>query len=154
MRPGRPQIRSLNSALIPALLVGWLLVESCSDSSGSSPTSPPSGITDWKFSTIQSQIFDVSCAGPSCHGSGKGGLTLTAGLSYSQLVNVDSENDGDHVPPFKRVRPGAPDSSFLIVKLVGPSGRQGTRMPQSAGMLAPEIISGIRSWIAQGAPNN
>ena len=107
------------------------------------------------LSSIQQQVFDVSCASPSCHGGGRGGLVLTSGNSYGQLVNVRSQNDGAHNPPFFRVQPKSPDSSFLYIKITNPNmANQGSLMPRTGGQLSQDKIDAIRTWIANGAQNN
>lgn len=90
----------------------------------------------------------------SCHGGSTGGLNLQNGNSFSQLVNIASNNDGTHTPPFRRVLPGKPDSSFLIIKLTNPNSQQGNLMPQVGGALSTEKINVIRQWISNGAPND
>jgi mono/diheme cytochrome c family protein len=107
------------------------------------------------LTSIQEQIFNVSCASPSCHGSGAGGLELTTGNSFNQLVNVRSQNDGAHNPKFYRVQPNSPDSSFLYIKITNPNtSNQGTLMPRIGGKLSQDKLDAIRTWIANGAQNN
>ena len=109
-----------------------------------------------KLSSIQAQIFDVNgCSTTTCHGAAaSSGLQLTAGTSFGQLVGVASLNDGDHQPPFVRVKPGVPDSSFLVIKLTGPSPRQGSLMPRVGSKISNDKINAIRTWILNGAQNN
>ncbi len=128
-----------------------LLIVSCNDSEET--VTPPVTIQP-KLSNIQTEIFDKSCGMSSCHGGSAGGLNLQNGNSFSQLVNVQSNNDGANTPPFLRVLPGKPDSSFLIIKLTNPTSQQGNMMPQVGGALSAEKINVIRQWISNGAPND
>ena len=112
-------------------------------------------IPDTTFSSIQKAVFHESCSAPSCHGSGaKGGLSLLAGESYTQLAGVPSTLDKKNFPPFLRVKPGHPDSSFLLVKLTAPDSSQGEIMPKGSDRLSRSQIDAIRRWILAGAPNN
>ena len=124
---------------------------SCSKSEDS--TSPVTVMPS--LTSIQQEVFNKSCNSPSCHGGGAGGLVLTTGNSYGQLVNVRSQNDGAHNPKFYRVQPNRPDSSFLYIKITNPSStNQGTLMPRIGGKLSQDKIDAIRTWIANGAQNN
>jgi mono/diheme cytochrome c family protein len=138
--------------IIIILFLLCLLLISCNDSE---ETTAPTVTIQPKLSSIQTEIFDKSCGMSSCHGGSAGGLNLQNGNSYNQLVNVASNNDGAHTPPFKRVLPGNPDSSFLIIKLTNPNATtQGSMMPQSGSALSSEKINAIRQWISNGAPND
>lgn len=104
---------------------------------------------------IQTQVFTPSCSG--CHngsqpagGALPGSQNLTAGNSYSNLVNVASLEQ----PGLMRVKPGDPANSYIIRKLEGTAGISGERMPQGGPYLDQATIDMIKSWIASGAPNN
>ncbi len=127
-------------------------VTGCKKDEGS--VSPPTVVIEPTLQSIQSVVFN-NCSTLSCHGAGKGGLTLVDGKSYSQLVNQPSVNDGEHSPKFFRVKPFSPDSSFLYIKITNPrSALQGDRMPQTNSPLSQNVIDAIKLWIAQGAKNN
>ena len=114
---------------------------------------PPSG-GGGAFDQIQTEIFDQNCLGAGCHNAQfqAGGLNLSPGASYDDLVGVLSENAAARSQGLLRVEPFDPDSSFLIIKLTAPSGPQGTRMPQGANPLPQSDIDMIRAWILDGAP--
>jgi hypothetical protein len=57
-------------------------------------------------------------------------------------------------PAAVRVVPGDPGGSYLIHKLEGRSDIVGDRMPFGGPSLAQTDIDVIRTWIAQGAPND
>jgi len=108
-----------------------------------------------KLSSIQREIFDKNCNAGSCHGSGmKGGLSLVAGNSYRQLLDIAGSIDKKNVPAFVRVFPGNPDSSFLYIKITSPDTNQGEIMPRGNDRLSPEKIKSIRQWILDGARDN
>jgi len=87
-------------------------------------------------------IFDSRCV--TCHG-GSGGLFLTSGQAYSNLVNEPSGyND------LERVVPGKPDSSVLYLKVIGDD-EVGDRMPQNQQPLNDLQLAQIKFWILQGA---
>jgi len=112
------------------------------------------------FATLQNKIFTPSCAKlPSCHNNiaQAGGLTLTAGAAYANLVGVPASNMAAHDAGLLRVSPGDPDASFLFRKLEGTLGLdEGTSMPQISSQVGGHLdrasIELVRRWIAAGAP--
>jgi hypothetical protein len=98
------------------------------------------------FSTQIQPIFDNNhCI--HCH-PGNGGLDLTAGNSYGQLVNATALSS---CITLKRVLPGDATNSVLYRKVAGTS--CGAQMPEGSTLTALEITN-IRDWINQGASNN
>ena len=57
-------------------------------------------------------------------------------------------------PTLARVAPGEPDSSYVIHKLEGAADISGARMPFGGPFLDQPTIDSVKSWIADGAPNN
>ncbi len=104
------------------------------------------------LSSLQTTIFNVSCAVSGCHlGDGAPrGLDLAAGASWANLVDVQSSG----VPSLKLVVRGDPDNSYLVMKLEGAPGIVGQRMPQGRDPLTPAQITAIREWIAAGAADD
>ena len=106
------------------------------------------------FSDIQTLIFDQSCALSGCHlGSGAiMGLDLADGASYGNLVDVKSAE----VSTLDLVKPGDPDNSYLIEKLIGGSRMAaGTfKMPLGREALTDEQVDMVRDWITDGAKDN
>src|SRR6184192_4714934 len=79
--------------------------------SGSAPLTPLTA----DFQSIQDNVFTPVCV--RCH-SGAGapqGLQLDAAHSYALLVGVPSNEE----PSLLRVKPGFPDSSYIVLKLEG-----------------------------------
>jgi mono/diheme cytochrome c family protein len=99
------------------------------------------------YASIQKSIFGPVCT--ACHiGSAAPlGLALDANSAYDKLVNVQSVQR----TAFRRVLPGKPDSSYLVLKVEGRSGIGGQRMPLGQPPLSAEQIKTIRDWIAAGA---
>jgi hypothetical protein len=97
------------------------------------------------FSSQIQPIFNSQCTG--CHG-GSGGLTVTAGASYNNLVNINAQSS---CPSLKRVHPNDAANSVLYKKVSGNT--CGSRMP-SGGALSTGDITLIHDWIDQGANNN
>lgn len=110
---------------------------------------------------IQEHVFTPSCASfTSCHMGAAvdaGGLSLEEGQSRMQMVNVDSMV----FPQFKRVVPGDPDNSYLIVilgldrnmdgKPDGPIKSDVGTMPYNNPLLCKEKRDAIERWVAAGA---
>ncbi len=101
---------------------------------------------------LQADIFTPVCS--VCHtGAGAslpGSQNLSAGHSFTSVVNVNSIE----VPSMKRIVPGDPDSSYLVLKIQGSPGIVGVQMPASGGPLTQAQIDEVRSWVAAGALDN
>jgi len=119
-------------------------------------TTPPSV----SFSMDIQPIFNRSCALVSCHTAPvpAQGQDLTAGVAYSQLVNVRSTEQ----PKLERVKPGNPSNSYLVRKIEGGPNISGVLMPNGcpsspssgAQCLTPDEMAAIVQWITECAPNN
>ncbi|MEE2674703.1 MAG: hypothetical protein VX466_12960, partial [Myxococcota bacterium] len=119
---------------------------------------------DTTYEGIQSIIFDgYACNNAICHNPAAvpmaaGGLDLTAGASYDQLVNVASTIvSADGVTFLDRVEPSEPIASFLYEKLSAgtnatPTG--GVAMPFLGAVLTPEHLEAVEKWIRAGAPED
>lgn len=128
--------------------------ERLSDIAGPTPNLVPT------LSSIQREIFNAQdgtgrLACTQCHTANArnfvGGLALTEGLAYGDLVGQPSRNK----PGATRVVPGDPENSYLIHKLEGRSTIAGVRMPRSNGPYLTEgQLSIIRRWIQLGAKND
>ncbi|MEE9206745.1 MAG: hypothetical protein V3U67_00020 [Gemmatimonadota bacterium] len=102
------------------------------------------------FSGIQARVFTPICT--QCHAGASAplGFSLEAGVSFANVVNVPSVER----PELMRVKPGQPDSSYLVLKVEGASGIVGARMPLGFPPLPAEEIAAIRDWITAGALEN
>ena len=109
-----------------------------------------------RLSEISSRVFAPSCA-PGCHEpGGVGPFSLrTASEAYASLVGVPN-GEGIQGPSglMARVEPGAPEVSYLILKLEGAPGIVGERMPLGLPPLDPEVVDTIAEWISRGAAND
>lgn len=99
--------------------------------------------------SIQTNIFNTSCALSGCHlgSNAPQGLDLSEGNAREHLVNVAS----GEVPDLLRVDPGNASDSYLILKLEGNERIVGGRMPLNASPLSSEEIGIVREWIDGGA---
>jgi hypothetical protein len=102
------------------------------------------------LSSLQANVFTPICT--QCHtgSAAPHGLALDAGVARGNLVDVPSVERG----PLMRVRPGEPDSSYIVWKIEGRTTISGGRMPLGLQPLSPDVIAAIRTWIQNGAPNN
>src|SRR5882672_3630637 len=101
------------------------------------------------FQSIQDNVFTPICT--KCHigASAPEGLQLDAAHSYNLLVGVPSNEQ----PSLLRVKPGDPDSSYMVRKIEGLAGITGGQMPLGETPLPQATIDAIRQWITNGAPN-
>ncbi len=156
-------------AFVVALLAAGCLFTACAGSGGGGGgggSKPPPSCTpppvDQRLSfpnNIQ-PIFNRSCALAGCHTAGtlSGNLDLSPGRSYSQLVKVPSFQ----MPRLKRVVPGHPSDSYLVLKIVGDPGTisggpmpLGCPIPPAGGScLGPDDLPAIRTWIEQCATSD
>ena len=104
-------------------------------------------------------IFNRSCALSGCHVPGAlgGNLDLSPGAAYKQIVDHDSFQQ----PKRKRVLPGDPANSYLVMKIEGTPGISGLPMPQGCPVPPPggsclgtDDDPAIRKWITECATNN
>ncbi len=90
-----------------------------------------------------------------CHSGGSplGGLNLSSvELAYANLVGANGEGvSANGNANFRRVLPGEPDESYIILKLEGDA-RAGSQMPLGRAPLSQDQINMVRDWIANGAP--
>lgn len=116
----------------------------------------PDGVS---LQDLVSQIFDNSDLGAqrctNCHSGSSplGGMNLqTVELAYANLVGANGEGiTANGNANFKRVLPGDPDASYIILKLEGDT-RAGNQMPLNETPLTPAQVDMVRDWIANGAP--
>ncbi|MFQ5550394.1 MAG: hypothetical protein ACE5FJ_04060 [Gemmatimonadales bacterium] len=100
-------------------------------------------------------ILSENCALAGCHAgtSPAQQQNLSAGQTAMNVVNVPALE----LSTMMRVRPGQPDSSYLVHKIQGTHasvGGQGGRMPLGQAALSATEIQVIRTWIAEGAADN
>ncbi|MDB5104866.1 MAG: hypothetical protein JWP91_2555 [Fibrobacteres bacterium] len=112
-----------------------------------------------RFSEVLPILKDQceQCHSPGGAGYGQGKLNMTADSAFANLVGVLVAQQSV-APGWKRVNPGLPDSSMLIIKLTGgaspklPNGKTyGAGMPLGKSSLPDVSIQTIRKWIADGA---
>ena len=108
-------------------------------------TAPPPLTADYQ--SIQDNVFTPICT--RCHSGAAApeGLQLDAAHAYDLLVGVPSSEQ----PQLLRVDPGAPDRSYLVLKLEGAPGILGAQMPFGGPPLPQATIDVIRQWISAGA---
>ncbi len=142
--------KKIHIVFINALALIFISVFSTSCSEDST-TQPPaaSNIPMARLSDIQAKVFNLSCATANCHASGSAqlGLDLSAGQSYSNLVNVSSVK----FPGNLRVAEGNSSGSILVQMLTG---QRSPQMPFNGAALSQAVIDSIKKWIDDGALNN
>ena len=118
---------------------------------GESAADAPAGAGKGSFfETEIAPVLQTTCA--TCHLTGieAGGISLLPKNAIGMLVDVAAIE----APSLKRVVPGKPDESYLVMKLEGTHvnhGGSGAQMPFGAAPLPPETIAKFRKWIAEGA---
>ena len=124
------------------------------DAPAPEPTATPEP-SDVSFTSIYQEIFlGAGCASGSCHGANAGELSFdTQQVAYDELVGVPAGGSVCLLTGMLRVNPGNPEGSLLMNKVASEAPVCGDGMP-IAGMLDPDEIERIRSWIAGGAAND
>ena len=97
------------------------------------------------FTELENDIFGLSCAFSSCHGSGTGGLLLNGEDDFERLVDIESTMVAGEI----LVVPGDSAASYLIKKMRGSDDIFGDVMPP--GGLDEEIVQSVANWIDAGA---
>ena len=100
-----------------------------------------------RFKFVQQDIFNVSCAFSGCHVSGSQSPNLS-GNAYSIIVNKQSSTGMNYITP------SDPGNSYLLKKVLGSSGINGSRMPLNGSALSQEKIDLLTQWIQAGALDN
>jgi hypothetical protein len=105
------------------------------------------------FAELQETIFSPRCALPMCHTGEQptANLSLDPEESYEELINVVPDTLPAAAAGLLLVAAGEPERSFLLLKVEGPAGGQGSLMPLTGDPLTPDEIGRIRNWILQGA---
>ena len=104
------------------------------------------------IASLEDNYFEMSCTFSSCHSdsAAQGGLVLTPGNAYENLVNVAASHVGS-AGTF-RVVPGDPEASYLVHRVEN-TGLDGPMPPGIVEPLGPDCqIKALRDWIAAGAP--
>jgi hypothetical protein len=106
--------------------------------------------TDITLTQLSRELFSLNCSFVGCHGGSlpASNMSLESNRLAQELVNVASVEK----PQFKRVDPGNPDDSYLLMKLRGDSRISGQQMPLGSPPLDSALLEKVRSWIAGGAP--
>jgi hypothetical protein len=86
---------------------------------------------------------------PTCHGSpGSAGLDLSMSVAYNNLVNRPAS---ECMPSRFLVAASAPQSSYLLDKLLGTNLCSGVRMPRGGTPFTQAQLDTVQAWIAAGA---
>jgi hypothetical protein len=100
---------------------------------------------------VQSEVFSVNCALSGCHAgtAPTGGMNLSAGAAYGNIVGVPSTERSD----LHRIEPGDPNRSYLVKKIRGDADIVGSPMPL-IGSLTDAQRQLVIDWVRRGAPHD
>ncbi len=92
-------------------------------------------------------LFGRSCARVGCHAAPvpQQGMDLSRENFYALIVDEPSRE----MPALKRVHPGQPEISYLVMKVKGAPGIKGVQMPLIGDKLTEEEINTIETWISK-----
>lgn len=115
---------------------------------GSSGSDTGGDLQGCDYEALIQPIFTSNCALGGCHAGANPqmGMSLEAGVSYANIVGVDSGES----PGTPRIAAGDPAGSYLWQKL-GPAPAVGSQMPLG-GELSAQDQARIEAWILAGAP--
>ncbi len=104
------------------------------------------------LSDVQALVLLPACATAGCHdASAAGDLDLSdEATSRAQMVGVLPVNKAAKASMWLRVKPGAPEESFLYRKIVKPGLGEGAAMPIGLRLTEP-YVQLVERWITQGA---
>jgi hypothetical protein len=90
-------------------------------------------------------IFERSCSLTGCHAGpvAQQDMYLTSSRYYESLVDQPSVER----PDLKRVNPGSPETSYLMMKVEGAPGIVGLPMPMAGNRLTDEEVKLLEEWI-------
>lgn len=129
--------------LVGGIMSTALLFQGCKDQNnpvdGDSPSNVIFPTRDVKYSEHVQVLFNQACNYGPCHGDGAHQSPLTLTSWASTVVTTPGV-----------VVPGDPQSSTLVLRIEG----RLPVMPPSGNPLNENQITGIRTWIAEGAKNN
>ena len=140
-----------------AALAAALLLAACGEDLLADPRVgaqlPGGGGAGASFSSLAVNVLAPQCATSACHGGSPPAYApqLDADVAYDELVGRPSLQAS-----MSLVEPGAPEQSYLVLKLRGAAGWVGgipTPMPTDYALDEGDIAA-IEGWIANGAPND
>ncbi len=102
--------------------------------------------------SIQSEVFEPTCATSGCHSAADkaGSLDLSSATkSHANLVGVAAVGTKAVAEKLNRVESGNSGDSLLILQLETTD--YGSKMPQGAAALPQDVIDIIKEWIDAGA---
>lgn len=141
-----PKLRSPAAILIVIVLLG---ISSCTEKPLTS-SALDGADTLVSFADDVQPILNVRCL--RCHGN----PVVNSDYRVQSYQTVFGPGRQASKRGMLEVRPGQPDSSYLVWKVEGPTRWpiSGDRMPQTGQALEPSDIAIIRTWIRQGALDN
>jgi hypothetical protein len=118
------------------------------------PTEDALGCDNGDFAHFRREMFMPSCSAGSCHSKSDaaGALDLESGSAYSQLIAMPAANAAASAVGLLRVKPGAPEDSYLYQLMSGqlpPGGHP--HVPDFGTLLDPTAIAHVERWIRDGA---
>jgi cytochrome c len=131
------------SKIFPALFIlAFFFLSSCSDEIVSDCDTGDNTLEP-TFANVQTEVFDKHCI--SCHGDNgpQGGLILSPGVAYDNIININSKKNSN----FKLISPGSSHESYIYKALVSDGAPQ---MP-TTGALPEHKIELVKQWIDSGA---
>jgi hypothetical protein len=152
----------LRLVFAPTILVG---MTACGGGGGDTDAAPADASASCvlarsyqDFTSIQDNIFERQCAFMDCHdaGSPEANMDLTSATAHALLVNVDATLDVAQAQALKRVVPGSPATSYLMIILgdpryPGPIDPDVGTMPQNSPLICQDKLDAIERWINAGA---
>jgi hypothetical protein len=90
------------------------------------------------------------CADAGCHG----GAFLSSNYSVESRDDILAPGNEATARGFCVVKPGAPEDSYLVMKLEGRAGIEGVQMPNGRTSLTAADLQKVKTWILEGARDN
>ena len=163
-------------------LLGAMTIAGCSDGKGTNAAPDAAVCAEFSVDSIASTtatradidtIFARACSFSTCHGTNPGSGRLYLPKKADGDWYPEVMKSAEHLKTMKRVAPGDPNNSFLLIKMDGhglcflaptcngdagaqlvDGGSCGESMPQGSDRLPDTDVAKVAAWIRAGAPAN
>jgi len=139
--------------LLLHLFSGTFVIPPPTGAAGQDPSPDALSCDNGSFAHLRREVFVPSCSASGCHSgaSPAGELDLEKRTAYSQLVLYPASNPAAGDAGFPRVKPGAPEESWLYRLATGQAAPENAHSPDLTTLIPHDAVLLIERWIRNGA---